>query len=68
MSVTYRLFKLPETSSEDATVTYNGGIEGFEEEFNFDHGIVFKVYRIFFYFIFILFLRKIYYRMHVKMS
>ncbi|RUS77594.1 hypothetical protein EGW08_014633 [Elysia chlorotica] len=42
VSVTYRLFKLPDTSLEDATVTYNGGIEGFEEEFNFDHGIVFK--------------------------
>ena len=43
VSVTYRLFKLPEKPSEYATVTYNGGIEGFEEEFSFDHGIVFKV-------------------------
>ncbi|GFO03722.1 arsenite methyltransferase [Plakobranchus ocellatus] len=42
VSVTYRLFKLPAKPCEPATVTYNGGIEGFEEEFSFDHGIVFK--------------------------
>ncbi|CAG5129249.1 unnamed protein product [Candidula unifasciata] len=42
VSVTYRLFKLPPGSGVPSTVVYNGGIDSFEEEFQFDHGITFK--------------------------
>lgn len=42
VSVTYSLFKLPAGERKPTTLLYNGGIEGFEEEFKFDHGITFK--------------------------
>jgi len=42
VSVTYSLFKLPDSPRAPATIVYTGGIEGFEDEFKFDHGITFK--------------------------
>ena len=41
--MTYSLFKLPPGERTSSSICYNGGIEGFEEEFKFDHGITFKV-------------------------
>ncbi|KAH9515316.1 Arsenite methyltransferase [Bulinus truncatus] len=42
-SVTYRLFKLPQNQPQEvATVIYNGGIQGFEDEWPFDYAITFK--------------------------
>ncbi|XP_035828612.1 arsenite methyltransferase isoform X1 [Aplysia californica] len=42
VSVTYSLFKLPEGERSPCTIQYNGGIQGYEEDFKFDHGITFK--------------------------
>ncbi|XP_059162887.1 arsenite methyltransferase-like [Physella acuta] len=42
VSATYSLFKLPSEPVPESTVVYNGEIEGYEEQFAFDHGITFK--------------------------
>ena len=42
-SVTYRLFKLPQTKETVTEVVYNGGITDFEDSFKLDHEWTFNV-------------------------
>uniref|UniRef100_A0A2C9JPV2 Arsenite methyltransferase n=1 Tax=Biomphalaria glabrata TaxID=6526 RepID=A0A2C9JPV2_BIOGL len=42
VSVTYRLFKLPQVQSHASTVVYGGEIQGHEDELPFDYAITFK--------------------------
>ncbi|XP_017272343.1 arsenite methyltransferase [Kryptolebias marmoratus] len=43
VSATYRLFKVPEGSTDTCRVIYNGGITGAEDSFKFDCQYTFKV-------------------------
>ncbi|KAH9515314.1 Arsenite methyltransferase [Bulinus truncatus] len=42
LSATYRLFKLPHEQGKNMAATYNGGIQGYEDELPFDYTISFR--------------------------